>query len=628
LLLILSASWALRILLAVRGGAFFGSDDSRYVVSRQALSKLLAGDIRGCLDSLFSSADHLMFKVIGLVPALVERFTGESPVVPAIFFGAFSVVIIFLSWRLVQERGGSSTEALFSALLLAECTSFIYYSRHIFPYDLALSFFLLAALMGFRRVGKYSYLAGLFAGLGFLTYNGYWQFGATVLILASFSHGRLLSKFAEYVALGLAGLFTPIGAVLIAGKLLGHDLVKSYIEFSRTVTTGDFGTAWKLYPQYYWAAESRIVFFWALAAVFAGYTWLHRELESRVKIWLGGLLLVYLLLVIPSDALRSVAVYARHGRPIAIFFSLIGGWLLAKYWQQGAVARTAVVVIATLLTLQAAENLAVPLHQEFPRQFQVRAEEILRNAEARDGGNYRILNADLLDGPWSIQDSLPSTVIERSPHPQQYAPYLFDAWNSAYRKVFLSRDISMRVVRVLPEDPEGRTQVSRTAGIWKPFIGGVRLDIMLDPKQGISAQPLVCSGITGAGDQVFIERLNTNEVRLGYDHWSQAATYSDPITCDFSKRHVVAISFGSLFPDDSFGLFREKPSYLSLKHTVLVKFDGKIVIAIKRDSYPATSNSIFLFHNLIGFSSSEREFSGRVFSASPEDLHSDIFNFH
>jgi hypothetical protein len=110
---ILLASLALRIFLAVRGGAFFGSDDSRYVVSRESVSRILSGHFRSGAEILFESADHLLFKVIGLVPALIERVTGESAAVPAIFFGAFSVVIILLTWRIVLEKGGSSTEALF-----------------------------------------------------------------------------------------------------------------------------------------------------------------------------------------------------------------------------------------------------------------------------------------------------------------------------------------------------------------------------------------------------------------------------------------------------------------------------------------------------------------------------------
>jgi hypothetical protein len=267
------------------------------------------------------------------------------------------------------------------------------------------------------------------------------------------------------------------------------------------------------------------------------------------------------------------------------------------------------------------------LRQEFPKQFRIRAAEIVRSEEARDGGRYRILNDDLLDGPSSIQECTPSEVVVRSPHPQQYAPYLYDGWNSAYRKIFLTRDISMRVVRLLPEAPQGRPQVSRDAGAWKPYIGAVRLDIILDPLQGNRSQPLASSGKTGAGDQVFIERLGPKLVRVGFDHWSQAATYSEPIPCDFNKPHVVVISYGALYPDASYGNFGGDPLYHRLKDAVLVKFDGETVIAAKRECYPADPGSIFLFHNFIGFSSSDEHFSGRVLSASPTDVRSYILGF-
>jgi hypothetical protein len=467
-------------------------------------------------------------------------------------------------------------------------------------------------------------MAGLFAGLGFLTYNGYWQFGATVLVLASFTRRGSLAEFRDYVGLGVAGLATPIAAVLIVGKLLGHDLIRSYVDFSRTVTSGDFGTAWKLYAQYFWATEHSILIFWVFAFILAVASFLRGALDARVKLWIGGILMLYAVLVIPSDLFESIAVEARHGRPLAIFFSLIGGWCLSRCWQSAGAPKIGAMAVCLLLFIQAAANLGIPLRQEFPKDFRVRAMEIVRQEEEREGGRYRILNDDLLDGPSSIQECTPSLVVVRSPHPQQYEPYLFDAWNSAFRKIFLERDISMRVVRVLPEDPQGLPQISRSAGDWKPYIGAVRLDIIFDPHQGNHAQPLVSSGAKGAGDQVFVERLGPNLLRLGFDHWSRAGTYSDPISCDLSKRHVVIVSYGSLYPDGSYGRFNHEPSYHYLKNTVLVKFDGKTVIDVERNCYPAIPSSIFLFHNFIGFSSSDEDFSGRVFSESPTDIRPDI----
>jgi len=150
LLAILAGSEALRVLIAVRGGQGFWTDEGRIGVPEVAMGKWADGRIRGGFDVLFSSADHLLFKVFGLVPALAERFLSYAPWVAAVFFGAFSVAVIALAWKLVRVQGGSPREALLAAFLVSACDMFFYYARHVFPYDLSLCFFLLAAICASR----------------------------------------------------------------------------------------------------------------------------------------------------------------------------------------------------------------------------------------------------------------------------------------------------------------------------------------------------------------------------------------------------------------------------------------------------------------------------------------------
>lgn len=614
LALILVMSVAIRVVLAARGGQFFWTDEGRYGVSRGAVTDILEGHFRAGLNQLFSSADHLFFKVIGVVPSLVENRIGEQPLVPAIFFGSFSVGVIYLVWRLVRARGGSPIEGLFAAFLVAACNSFFYYSRHVFPYDLALCFFIGAALCGFTPGRTNSFLAGVLAGIGFITYNGYWWFGGVMLCLALFTRRESFADLSSRAALIILGLGAPILTVLGIGAILGHNLIASYVWFSRTVT-GDMGLAWRFIPEFFWISDRYLFVFLVLALLVALVAWATGRLENRVKYWLVGGLLFYAGTVALCDGFRHFTVFARHARPLAIFLCLIGGWLLSKLWETGRRGRIATGFVLTAILAQAVWNMSVPFRQVFPDDFRKRAEVVIAEDLGRDPGIYRVIEGGFNEA--TSTPNYPFRVLYRTPHPVEFRPYAYEGYSCAVRAAFAPRDISMRVVRLLPEKPAGRPQISREPGLWGPYPGAMRLEVAFDVTRSTLPQPIVSSGRQGAGDQVFVEFLGPNTLRFGFDHWAVGATYSRPIVCDFAQPHVIVISFGGLYPDETSARFRENPKWQALRHNVLVKFDGEPVIAREMDCYPTQPQSIALFHNLIGFSTAVRDFTGRLFSASP-----------
>ena len=614
---ILAGSFALRIVLAVRGGQFLGSDESRYAPSRVAISQFFKGHLREGIESLFSSADHLLFKVIGLAPALLEYAIGESSVIPAIFFGAASVVMIFLVWRLVLQEKGTSSEALFAALLMAQCTTFVYYARHIYPYDAALCFMIVALMRGLRPGLANHFLAGLFAGLGFLTYNGYWQTGGALLVVAAFAHRRSVRTFVLYVVLGLLGLIIPIVVVLLVGWAVGHNLLNSFVEFSGTTPKADIGHLWKGYLRYLWSAEHGFTVLWLVAIVVATVAWVSGNLEARGKLWLSAIAVLVLFIVVPSDIAKLIAHMARHVRAVVIFSSVLGGWFLAKLFERKSPIRFLAVALPCLGFAQFVYNIQKPLKQEFPPQFEARAQEIIREEMRRVDGTYRILNARFLDSPNSIEDLPHCVVVASSPHFLQFEPYLYDAWNADFREQFLRRDISMKVVRILPEAQGSLPPVSRSQGVWAPYTGPVRLEMILNADRPNTAEPLISSGVSGNGDMVYETVLGNGLVQIGFDHWGSKGALSRPIKCDLKKPHVIVISMGSLYPATGAMAFRQNREYAVLKHAVLVTFDGVVVICEKAEPNPASPESITLFHNLIGFSTSVPEFSGRILSESP-----------
>lgn len=626
---ILAISAALRVIIAQRGGEFYWTDEGRFGRSRLAVGDFMAGHFRDGLDTLLQSADHLLFKFAGLLPAWVERYCGSVQWIPAVFFGGFSVILIYLVWRLVLEQGGSPLEALLAALLMSECDAFFYYARHVFPYDLSLCLFLGSAICSYRPGLRNSFLTGMLSGIGFLCYNGYWLFGGAMLTVATLARWRAARDMLTFAVVALVGLVAPTAVAFIVGRLLGHDLFKSLIEFSGH-SSGDVGHAWRFVGEYFWASEHYLAVFWLVAFLSAATLWVAGRVEKRVVWWMSGAALFYASIVGYSDILRRYALFARHVRPLAIFFCLIGAWFLAKLFRTGSWGKAACYLILAGTLMQAGWNMSTPMNQEFPLEFKKRAESVILKDMEQNLGLYQVWTDGYYENARAME-SRPHRVLARSPHPIQFIPYTLDGWNEALRAAFRTQDLSMRVVCLLPEKPDGRPQIARTGGAWSPYLGAVRLEVIFDPGPGSYAQPIISCGRTGAGDEVYVEFVDSHTIRLGVDQWGIGAVHSQPIPCDLLQPHVITISLGSLYPDESSRLFQENPQWRPLKDTVLVKFDGVVAIGLRRGSYAALPGSVEVFHNLFGFSTAGRAFEGRVLSMSwvtPRDLLPDVEKLH
>jgi hypothetical protein len=171
---ILCASLLLRWILVLQGGQYYFSDEERYETSRLFAEQLLQGKITEAFSQFFISPEHLGFKIIGILPALVEQFTRESLVIPALFFSLFSTLNLLALYKISQRLGASKTESLYVLILAALSMSLLYYSRHLMPYDSAMTFGLFAvyAALTEKPNTKTSLACGTLGFACFITYNG------------------------------------------------------------------------------------------------------------------------------------------------------------------------------------------------------------------------------------------------------------------------------------------------------------------------------------------------------------------------------------------------------------------------------------------------------------------------
>lgn len=141
---VLITAFLLRLTIVLRGGQQFWPDEDRFEGARQAARHLLAGETLAALRVTFASPEHILFRILAIFPALLEVHFQAAPWLPGICFAAVSTAMLWSIGRLAIAAGGSDMEQCFVLMVGLSCASLFYYSRHFFPYDLSLLFFLSA----------------------------------------------------------------------------------------------------------------------------------------------------------------------------------------------------------------------------------------------------------------------------------------------------------------------------------------------------------------------------------------------------------------------------------------------------------------------------------------------------
>src|ERR1041384_6918287 len=231
---ILLLSLILRWILIFRGGQYYISDETRYYVSQDAAKFMLQGQLGEALKQFTISPEHLGFKVIGIVPAILEHITGPSAIMPAMFFSLFSVLNLYLIFLLAKRTSTSSNVPIFASFLAAACLSLLYYARHLFPYDMSMSFGLLALYVGLAKNSpiKISLACGVLSFLCFITYNGYWSLAAFAMLVHVLINSETIIKLVQKALLTAAGFIVPLVLLVFAMLGSGTNMISAYRLFA------------------------------------------------------------------------------------------------------------------------------------------------------------------------------------------------------------------------------------------------------------------------------------------------------------------------------------------------------------------------------------------------------------
>ena len=134
--------------------------------------------------------------------------------------------------------------------------------------------------------------------------------------------------------------------------------------------------------------------------------------------------------------------------------------------------------------------------------------------------------------------------------------------------------------------------------------GAVGLQVRFPAARPGVTEPLVTTGVTGAGDILSVRYLDASHVSFGFDHWGIGAITGPPVEIDYHGEHRLALTMDALYAGG------RAPG--SFSGVVRVLLDGAVVLDGSSPCHPTRLDEIRIGRNPLGGSTSGPAFTGRI----------------
>ena len=458
---VLLVSFGLRAVLIFRGGQYYFPDEVRYENAWVTAGLILQGRFLDAIASLIEGVEHVGFRVIAVVPALLGHLVDDTPRLPALFFSGFSVLNVFMIWMLARSANHSPHEAFHALWLAASSQSLLYFSRHLLPYDVSMSFALAGILLAIakpaRRINLL--LCGILSSLSFMTYNGYWALAGFVVLVAITNVNRKSTRFLGDVSLIGLGFSAPFSIFYLASLISGNNIVDAYKDFAGSVRQGAYSEGWSIPFEYIWQAEHLAGLVIVLLCVYVVGRRMRRK-DSHILLWVTGVVFIYLCLFLSSVAFKRFVVYGRLVRQIIPFLLLLAAEGMADLSQRGGLSRIILSILTGVILVQSAWSYHMAWSIQFPREFIYEAgtqipglrfslKRINTGAPSvcrtRD---YLVQNVKYIYPLPEGDPPIAGRLLISAPHPINFSPYQYEGYTREQRAVFRARNVMMSVSEV------------------------------------------------------------------------------------------------------------------------------------------------------------------------------------
>jgi hypothetical protein len=141
------------------------------------------------------------------------------------------------------------------------------------------------------------------------------------------------------------------------------------------------------------------------------------------------------------------------------------------------------------------------------------------------------------------------------------------------------------------------------------------------------SEPLITTGVPGAGNFIFVRYLAPDSIQFGYDHWGVSGAIGEPIQITPGKSYQLTFTLGSLYPPEGDFWFAPQTGELDrlAKNQVVVRLDGVPVFVVDSPAHESPPGCVTIGENRIGGSSAGTAFSGQLENVRRLPLQRDLF---
>ncbi len=148
-------------------------------------------------------------------------------------------------------------------------------------------------------------------------------------------------------------------------------------------------------------------------------------------------------------------------------------------------------------------------------------------------------------------------------------------------------------------------QAEVSHGAWR-----LRLRLPENPPPG-RYDPLLVSGVTGAGDFVYLFYPERNKIAFGHDCWGYGGSASESVVAEWGGEHTIEVDHSGLRGRADFTPGRASTGRPYLR----VILNGQVVMETEDKTYDAAPDTVVIGENRLGGSTTAPVFSGEIKSA-------------
>lgn len=265
---------------------------------------------------------------LGLIyyPAAILEW--KNPTIPfGFYFNAIINVLSMMILYLIVKKNYANNAAFLATLFTTFSISSLIYTRHLIPYDIALFVFLLGLYIYFyfRKI----LIFGLFAGLFFMTYPGYYYYLMPIPFILLIYYRSFKKALFFLTGFALILLFTHLCSLVISGVTPYFTSLRIESGGAATANYGEFIPAWSYIGEYIKAVDGS----WNILLMISVFPGFFLIKEKKIRILLIYLAFIFLILESYSHIMQKTVLFGRTVRPFYLTVLVLSAIYLERMFR-------------------------------------------------------------------------------------------------------------------------------------------------------------------------------------------------------------------------------------------------------------------------------------------------------